>query len=212
MARDHFHWQAYFYDPVIGRFNRILREIAMSMLPPCEGAHVLDVGCGTGMHLELYARSGCTIAGLDSSPAMLKIARKRLGTEADLREADALEMPFGDGVFDIVLASLFLHEHAPETRLAILRQMNRVMKPAGHMMIVDFHPGPIRGLKGHCLNAIITTLEFMAGRDHYRNSRLFLARQGLVPLVDELGMEIEEMKVVSGGNMGLYLLQRGETQ
>lgn len=212
MAGDHYSWLARLYDPVIGSFNRGLRSIAMSMLPPCAGARVLDVGCGTGMHLGEYARAGCRVTGIDLSPAMLAIARKRLGSEADLRLEDASEMPFEDGAFNIVLASLFLHELLPETRSTILEQMKRVMKQGGRMMIIDFHPGPFRGLKGRVWNAAITTAEFMAGRDHFRNSRAFLARQGMVPLVEEHGMSIEEMKVVSGGTVGLYLLRKGESR
>ena len=211
MARDHFHWQAYLYDPVIGRFNRVVREIAVSMLPPCEGARVLDIGCGTGMHLERYARDGCRVAGIDLSPAMLRIARRRLGGDADLREANALEMPFEDASFEVVLASLVLHEHSPEHRLAILAQMKRVMKPDGRMLIVDFHPGPFTGFRGHLTNIFITILERLAGREHYRNSRTFLARGGLVPLVDDLGLTLEEVKVVGGNTLGLHLLRRKST-
>ncbi len=210
MTENHYDWSARLYDPLIGRFVRRLREIAISMLPPCEGATVLDVGCGTGMHLELYARSGCRISGIDLSPAMLAIARKRLGSEADLRLEDAREIPFEDHSFDVVITSLFLHEHPPEERSAILNQMKRVMKPEGRMMIVDFHPGPLRGLKGRVWNALITVAEFTGGRDHFRNSRIFLARQGMLPLIEEHGMMLENMKVVSGGTMGLYLLRKGE--
>ena len=154
------------YDPVIGRLNRALREIAVSMLPPCEGASVLDVGCGTGLHLEQYVRSGCRISGIDLSPAMLAIARKRLGDEADLRLADAREMPFDDDAFEVVLASLFLHEHPPDVRLDILGEMLRVMKPDGCMLITDFHPGPFTGFKGHRMNVAITIAERFAGREH----------------------------------------------
>ncbi len=212
MSRDHYQWMARLYDPVIGRFNRVLREIAMSMLPPCEGANVLDVGCGTGLHLELYARSGCRVSGIDLSPAMLAIARKRLGDEADLREVDAREMPFDDNAFEVVLASLFLHEHPPEIRMAILEQMRRVLKPDGRLLILDFHPGPFTGIRGHWTNAVITVAERFAGREHFLNSRFFLANQGMLPLVEDFGMTIEEMKVVAGGTMGLYLLRKGVTR
>ncbi|MFC1629045.1 class I SAM-dependent methyltransferase [Gemmatimonadota bacterium] len=209
MIGDHYKWLAHLYDPVVGRFNRNLRAIAISMLPPCEGASVLDVGCGTGMYLELYSRPDCQISGIDLSPAMLAIARKRLGSQAHLLLEDASQMPYEDETFDIVLASLFLHELSPETRSAIMDQMKRVLKPDGRMLITDFHPGPFAGAKGYRMNIIITIAEQMAGRDHFRNSRVFLARQGMLPLIEEHGMRIEEMKVISGGTLGLYLIQKG---
>jgi len=211
MAGDHYQWMARLYDPVIGRLNRALREIAMSMLPPCEGASVLDVGCGTGLHLELYSRSGCQVSGIDLSTAMLAIARKRLGDEADLRLADAREMPFDDDAFEVVLASLFLHELTSEIRMAILEQMRRVLKPEGRMLITDFHPGPFKGFTGRRMNVAITIAERFAGREHFRNSRIFLANRGMNPLIEELGMEVEEMKVVAGGTLGLYLMRKGAT-
>jgi len=209
MIKDHYQWMARLYDPVIGRFNRFLREVAMSMLPPCEGASVLDVRCGTGMHLEHYSSSGCRISGIDLSPSMLAIARKRLGDAADLREADAREMPFEDGAFDVVLASLFLHELPPDVRMKVLEEMLRVMKPEARMLITDFHPGPFTGFKGHRMNAAITIAERFAGREHFRNSRIFLASQGMVAIVEELGMETIEMKVIAGGTMGFYLIRKG---
>ena len=181
----------------------------MSMLPPCEGARVLDVGCGTGMHLEHYSNSGCRVSGIDLSPAMLAIARKRLGDAADIREADAREMPFEDGAFDVVLASLFLHELSPDARMKVVEEMLRVMKPEGRMLITDFHPGPFTGFTGHRMNAAITIAERFAGREHFRNSRIFLTGQGMVTIVEELGMETVEMKVIAGGTMGLYLLRKG---
>jgi hypothetical protein len=58
------------------------------------------------------------------------------------------------------------------------------------------------------MNAGITVLERMAGREHYRNSRLFLAGGGLIPLLDEIGMTLEDLKVVGGGTVGLHLLRR----
>ena len=56
---------------------------------------ILDVGCGTGTQLTLYKKTGCTLFGIDASPAMLRIARRKLGETADLRLGDAANMAFG---------------------------------------------------------------------------------------------------------------------
>ncbi len=47
----------------------------MKVYPPKEGMLVLDVGCGTGTNLSLYHEAGCSVFGIDSSPAMLAEAK-----------------------------------------------------------------------------------------------------------------------------------------
>ena len=71
---------------------------------------ILDVGCGTGADLELYHRAGCHIHGVDLSPAMLEVARRKFSESAEFHLCDAAGMPFEDGYFDLVLSTYTLHE------------------------------------------------------------------------------------------------------
>ena len=82
--------------------------------------NILDVGCGTGTHLELYQRYGCHLYGIDISPSMLEIARARLGDSARLELGDATSMPYEDRKFDLIISMLSLHEMAPQTRSGVL--------------------------------------------------------------------------------------------
>ncbi len=59
------------------------------MFPPSEETKVLDVGCGTGIQPARYQQAGCWVTGIDASPAMLEVARRRLGTRASLTVGDA---------------------------------------------------------------------------------------------------------------------------
>jgi SAM-dependent methyltransferase len=68
-----------------------------------EGNRVLDVGCGSGLALQLAAERGAEVAGIDVSPGLLGVARLRL-PDADLRLGDLQELPWAAGRFDTVLA------------------------------------------------------------------------------------------------------------
>ncbi|GAF88483.1 unnamed protein product, partial [marine sediment metagenome] len=79
MKVDPYKKNAKLYDTFIGPLTSGLRALGMKMFPPREGMAVLDVGCGTGIHLELYQKAGCNVYGIDQSPSMLQVARNRLG-------------------------------------------------------------------------------------------------------------------------------------
>ena len=89
----------------------------------------MDVGCGAGAQLERYQRAGCMIAGIDASPAMLDRARQRLGPVVDLRLAPAQSLPYSDARFELVIASLMLHELEPTVRDAVVSEIDRVLAP-----------------------------------------------------------------------------------
>jgi ubiquinone/menaquinone biosynthesis C-methylase UbiE len=102
MTKDPYQRVAGLFDTIFEPMNRGLRLIGVGMFRPRKGMTVLDVGCGTGVHLELYRRFECSLFGIDTSESMLDVAKKRLGEFADLKLANACEMPFKDGSFDLV--------------------------------------------------------------------------------------------------------------
>jgi demethylmenaquinone methyltransferase/2-methoxy-6-polyprenyl-1,4-benzoquinol methylase len=117
--------------------KRVLREAK-----PQKGEKALDVCCGTGdIALEL-ARRGVEVSGLDFSEKMLEIARERQ-TKGGMRFAhaqfvggDAQNLPFPDRTFDIVTIGYGLRNLTSwETGL---REMQRVAKPSGRLVILEF--------------------------------------------------------------------------
>ena len=186
-------------------FNASLRQIAVRLYPPQTGLRVLEVGCGTGSNLKRYQQAGCHISGIDLSPSMLAVARRKLGEKADLRLGSAAEMPFPEASFDLSVAMLTLHEMPAEIRSAVILEMVRVIKPEGSLLLVDFHPGPIVFPKGWIYKSIMLCFEISAGREHFRNYRNFIANKGLPPLLKKSNLRIEKEKIISGGNMALFL-------
>lgn len=104
------------------------------------GRRVLDAGCGSApLTAQLRAR-GALVSGFDASAAMVDLARQRLGHDADVRVADlAAPLPYADGEFDDVVASLVLHYLEDWT--GPLAELRRVLKPGGRLLVSVNHPG-----------------------------------------------------------------------
>lgn len=203
MARDPYARIAPWYDRVLEPMNAPLRAISLKMHEPLRGMKVLDVGCGTGTGLEPYLDAGCQAFGIDASRAMLNQAQRRLGDRADLRLGDAATMPYDDDMFDVVRASMFLHELAPDLRSTVVSEIARVLKPNGHAVVIDFASSELTA-KGRAIRTVSMVVERVAGKEHHRNCRSFLSSGGVPALSARL--KVDHSKIVGGGNMGIYIL------
>jgi ubiquinone/menaquinone biosynthesis C-methylase UbiE len=128
---------AWTYDAVAAIVSRGLwRRWTLAGLPLARG-RVLELGCGTGnAQLELAER-GWPAVGLDASPQMLAITRRRLaraGLRAPLLRAVAQAIPLPDASCDTVL-STFPTEYIFDPRT--LAEIRRVLAPGGRLLIVD---------------------------------------------------------------------------
>jgi demethylmenaquinone methyltransferase/2-methoxy-6-polyprenyl-1,4-benzoquinol methylase len=194
------------YDRLFENMNKGLRLAGVRMFRPSRGMNILDVGCGTGTHLELYRRYQCNLYGIDLSPSMLEVARARLGDSAQLDPGDATNMPYEDHKFDLIISMLSLHEMAEQTRSGVLSEMRRVLKDGGRILLVDFHPGPYQPLQGWISKLIIFFSELAAGREHFKNYRQFMATKGLSKLATLHNLEVEKQQILAGGTFAIYLV------
>lgn len=98
---------------------RLQQELILRLLKPRPRERLLDVGCGSGLHLKMFMGRGLEVTGLDPSPAMLDLARTRLDRRADLVPGRAEDLPFEDNEFDIVtLITCLEFVDDPEAALA----------------------------------------------------------------------------------------------
>jgi ubiquinone/menaquinone biosynthesis C-methylase UbiE len=206
MQKDKYRTTAKVYDRLFDNMNRGLKLVGIRMFRPSPGMNILDVGCGTGTHLELYQRYKCQLYGLDRSPAMLEVARDRLREVASLELADATKMPYPNNKFDLILCMLSLHEMPPSSRSHTLQEMRRVLNDTGHILLIDFQPGPTQPLQGWLSRVIIFFSEIAAGREHFRNFRHFMAHGGLPALITQHGWVIEKQQTLAGGTFSILLL------
>ena len=207
MTIDPYRRVAFFYDRLFEPMNRGLRVLGIRMFIPPRGGAVLDVGCGTGIHLEMYQKYECGLYGIDTSPSMLELAKSRLGESAELCLADAIQLPYDAGFFDLVLCMLALHEMDEKVRGIVIGELERVVKSDGRILLIDFHAGNPRPLKGWFSKLVILLSEVAAGRTHFRNYRHFISFGGLPALIADSQLEIEEEKIVGDDTLALYLLR-----
>jgi SAM-dependent methyltransferase len=100
---------------------------------------VLDAGCGSGAHAVALRERGAEVEGIDLSAGLLTIARRKLGPEVPLQQADlAKPLPFAEDRFDMVLASLVMHYL--EDWVGPLREFHRVLVPGGLLVVSTGHP------------------------------------------------------------------------
>lgn len=101
----------------------------------------LDVGCGTGRLLAFLhdAWPGVRWTGLDLSAPYLTEARRLIGRTARVKliEGAAEQLPFDEASLDLIVSSFLLHELPPAIRTRALRDMVRVLKRDGLIVIVD---------------------------------------------------------------------------
>ncbi len=98
-ARSYDNW---FLTPIGRYIDRREKDLILHLIAPEEGERLLDIGCGTGNHLRFLRRKGCNVTGIEASPFMMDIARKKLGQRADFHMGKAEDLPFSDNEFDIV--------------------------------------------------------------------------------------------------------------
>jgi ubiquinone/menaquinone biosynthesis C-methylase UbiE len=116
------------------------RRLVRAALGAQPGEQILDLGCGPGFYcaevLEEVGDGGAVV-GLDSSEAMLALARRRCAEHAnvELHPADALSLPVADGRFDgaICVQVLEYVEDVP----AALRELHRALRPGGRVVLWD---------------------------------------------------------------------------
>ena len=150
------HWAAR-YDLLVwllthGR-SRAFREKLVGLASLAPGASVLDVGCGTGsLAIAAKRHVGATgeVCGIDASPEMIARATSkaaRAGLDVRFENAVAESLPFPDAQFDVVLSTLMLHHLPRKVRQQCAREIRRVLKPGGHLLVVDGNAGLKHALK-----------------------------------------------------------------
>ncbi len=120
--------------------HRFWKWRLLQLADPRPGTRALDLCCGTGDIALALAQRGAEVAGLDFSEPMLEIARRKNSKfkiqNVKFLQGDAQKIPFPDNSFDIVTVGYGLRNLASlDTGL---REMQRVAKPGGRLLVLDF--------------------------------------------------------------------------
>ncbi|MGQ0847559.1 MAG: class I SAM-dependent methyltransferase [Actinomycetota bacterium] len=124
-----------------GAYNALYdRPAVLELLGGVDGQRVLDAGCGPGLYAEELVARGAEVVALDHSPKMVDLARRRLGERATVRLHDLID-PFDwleDESFDAALLALVIHHL--DDRVMVLRELRRVLRPGGRLVVSTHHP------------------------------------------------------------------------
>lgn len=130
-----------------GYFGQAVREAALAKAYLRPEMAVADIGAGTGFMAAGLAPRVRRVYVVDGSAAMLEVAKKNLGrfSNIEYHEADGASLPFPDESLDAVFANMYLH-HTIDP-LAAIREMARVLRPGGRLVITDLDEHPYTWLK-----------------------------------------------------------------
>ena len=126
----------------LGHIGKVHRRIADRFAG--EGLRVLDIGCGTGSLAVALARRGALVTGIDISPQMLDIGRRRveqagLDESVTLTQMSAIDLDeeFEAGSFDLITSTLVFSELSDDEQRFVLRHCRRLLVDGGRLVIAD---------------------------------------------------------------------------
>jgi len=115
------------------------RPTTLSLMGDVQGLRILDAGCGPGLYARRLVDAGASVVGVDHSRDMVELARSRLGDDIQVIHQDLSEpLDFPDAAFDAGLMALVVH-YLPD-RVATLRELRRVIRPDGFLVLSTSHP------------------------------------------------------------------------
>ena len=122
--------------------DRTIKRLVLEHAAIQPGEDVLDVGCGTGTLALTAARSApnANYIGLDADPAILDRARKKAaaaGVDISFDQGMSNALPYEDDSFDVVLSTLFFHHLPDDSKHGTARELRRVLRPAGRLVVAD---------------------------------------------------------------------------
>jgi len=197
------------------------------------GARVLDLGCGTGNTIAeiLQRHPGTEVHGVDPSEGMLEKSSRRFGSDSvELRQGDALGIPYPDGFFDGIVSHLALHHLDPGDRAGCARELARVLKPGGRLVYADMFSDvdappedPVRakdiinkmtGIALYCIDQgaydmsmiILSTLPADVASD----GEYLTTPAVWVEVLEQAGFTGFEVRDIPPGGFGLYVIIAGK--
>ena len=197
-----------------GGMDFLWRRRAAKLVRGWNPARILDLATGSG-DLAITLRAACPqafIVGADFCHPMLCEARRK--GAPNLIVADGMRMPFADGTFDALTVAFGLRNM--ESWPGALREMARVLRPGGHLLVLDFSlpPPPLRWLYRPYLHHILPHIAALLTREQAAYDYLgdsiekFPHGPAMCALLIEAGFIEAKCQPLTGGIVSLHTAQR----
>ena len=190
--------------------DRRWRHDVISAVDPRPDELVLDLAAGTGTSSQPFAERGATVVPCDFSLGMLTVG-KQARPALPFTAGDGTQLPFADETFDAVTISFGLRNIVDP--VAGLREMRRVTRPGGRLVVCEFsHPTyrPVRTVYLEYLMKALPTIAraVSSSPDAYvylaESIRAWPDQQGLADLVADAGWQAPAWRNLSGGIVALH--------
>lgn len=188
------------YDFLLYPFLNKIRKKTAKIIIQLNPKSVIDICCGTGNQLEYLKNTDIKLTGIDLSPTMLKVAK-----HIDCYEQDARDIQFPDNSFDLVMIQLALHEKSFEDQKMIIDEASRITRNNGHLLIVDYE---INEKTKSSSRYIINAIEFLAGKEHFRNFREYHKNECTNKLISNNVFLLEKKVLIAGKSMALQIYRK----
>ena len=205
MAKNKEHWyDGWFYDKFIAPNQDKLFSQINNIIEP--NSKVIDVGCGTG-RLSFTLQEKCSlILGIDLSEKNIERANLTLSKSPDskisFKHSSLNEIiPDGKEHFDYAVMTYVIHEVDETERVNLLEEMAQV---ADKIIIGDYLPPAGNGF----INTLNIIVEFLAGKEHYRNFKTYIRNGGLNGIILKTGFKILKELKNSPKTSHLILIQK----
>jgi SAM-dependent methyltransferase len=152
------------------------------------GKRILESGCGTGRWMAFFEQLGHHAVGVDDSAGPLRVARQH-DHAMRLVRSDALLCPFKDASFDVVFSS-YVAEHFEDGPAALLREIRRLLKPDGLLLLVVPYNNLLRRAVTNPVLQLYYLLRRMQGRAVAFTEFRF-SQPEIVDIVERTGFRVE---------------------
>ena len=203
--KSNYNLMAKIYDPIFYLSLKPIRIAVMNELLKYKEKIILDLCCGTGNQIKLLSKHGFrNLYCLDISDSMLEIA-KRNDSSIKIYNEDATKTNFDDASFDVVIISFAIHEKDRNTQQALINEAYRIIKKDGFMLVVDYVFDNKTTKFGRILISII---ERIAGREHYRNFKSYIQNKGLLSLIKKDKFKLIKCNRMSSGAVTISIYHK----
>lgn len=187
------HWLTPAYDLItsITGFGKRYKRRVLHSISLRGDETVLDLGCGTGVLLEVIKTEypGINAIGIDPDLRSLEMTRKRLargGLQVELKQAFAESLPLADDSVDVAFSTLAFHHIHSEAKEKACTELFRVLKKGGRVIISDFYRPNVLGQTRVGIRVTGETLQESLQRAGFRHVRLLWRR---VPLIQTIAAD-----------------------
>ena len=188
------------YDFLLFPFLHNTRKKTAQLVTQLNPQSVIDICCGTGNQLSYLHNKNIELTGIDNSEKMLKQSKNIKCHFQDARNID-----FSDNTFDLAMIQLALHEKPFEDQIKIINEAYRIIKPNGHLLILDYE---ISQKTNKSSKYIIYIIEYIAGKDHFRNFKQFHKNNCTNSLINNDKFYLEKQELIAGNSMSLRLYRK----